>query len=76
MSLTLGLIATALIIWSYILLGWKKRYAFLIMAAGNGLWMYTVLHRYPVQIDLLLSYTIFFILSVRNFIVWGKEPKV
>lgn len=76
MNVTLGLIGTALILWSHVLIGWKKRYSFLIMAAGNAVWIYAVLHRYPVQIDFLISSAVFFLIAVRNWIVWGKELKV
>ncbi len=69
----LGLTATLLILYSQITLGWKKRYSFINMAVGNALWFYVAVMRVPFQFDLALASLIFFGLSVRNYIVWGKD---
>ena len=69
----LGFLATSLIIYSQILLGWKKRYAFVAMSLGNFLWFYVSIQRSPFQIDLAISSLLFLILSIRNFILWGKK---
>lgn len=69
----LGFTATALIVVSQILLGWKKRYSFILAACGNAIWMFVAIERTPWMLDLALASLFFCILSVRNFILWGKR---
>lgn len=72
MQNVLGFIALGLIIYSFVLLGWKKRYAFLVGGLGNAIWVYIAVYRSPFQIDLAISSLVFVILNIHNFILWGR----
>lgn len=56
-----------------LLLGWKNKYAFLILGLSNLLWCWIAYKRSPLQIDLFAINLIFFIIAIRNFYLWQKS---
>ena len=72
----IGLLALTTLFYGQVLLGWKKRYSFLVMTIGNLIYVYVSLNRSPMEIDLLIPSTIFAIVSMRNWILWGRELEV
>lgn len=63
--------ANLLIIWGTINLSDKKRWAFLLIAAGESIWTGCSLWRQ--QWDIMSICLIFSVLAVRNWLNWGKK---
>jgi hypothetical protein len=74
MGLTLlGLVGTGIILYGMYILGLRKRWGFLLMAVGNFVWLYVAAERVPFQLDLVITSAAFAGLSIRNWIVLGRD---
>lgn len=68
----LGWLCTVLTLWGVWLLGRKHRHAFVIACTANVGWMVWAYRTHSPSV--LATNLVLFILSARNWWLWGKEP--
>lgn len=65
-----GWVANTLLITGTLGVGLKNKLGFLVIATGEAFWLGTVLHRSPVQWDMVFICCVFGSLALFNFACW------